>query len=317
MGRLIIGIDVGGTDCKYALVDDQGNILRRAKYPTRVELGPEAVLDLIAQHAREVFGNDQVDVIGVGVPGPMSSSEGIVYEAPNLGWVNLHVQKMLEDRIGQRVVLNNDANAAGYGEFWVGAGREVDNMILFTLGTGIGGAIILNGELYSGPDDTAGELGHTIIDFDGRVCGCGRKGCLEAYASATAIRKIVLEAVKAGRETMIEIPESAEEEFGVKAVYDAAIKGDPFALEVFDQIGFALGIGAANVINTFNPEMIAYSGAMVNAGELIFRPLRETARINSFAKPFSRVQIGIAKLGPDAGVIGAAGLALRRLQAKK
>jgi glucokinase len=261
-----------------------------------------------------VIGASKVIGIGMGVPGPMSSREGVIYEAPNLpGWVNVPVRKLLEERLELPLALNNDANAAAYGEFWAGAGRDVGTMILFTLGTGVGGGIILNGELYSGPDDTAGELGHMVVDVNGPICNCGNQGCLEAFASATAVKRMLRDALQQGRSTRIVIPQDDEEEFGAKLVYDAAVMDDELAIEIFRKVGFYLGIGAANMINIFNPEMIVYSGAMSGAGDFIFKPLREIAFANSFRKPGSRVIIDVAKLGPDAGIIGAAGLALKRL----
>lgn len=317
--ELILGIDLGGTDCKFGIVDALGRVIHSSKNPTHAELGPEGVIDRIASHARDLLSaGHKVKAIGMGVPGPMSSREGMVWEAPNLGgWINVPVQKMLEDRLKIPVVLNNDANAAAYGEYWTGAGAETNSgtMIFWTLGTGIGGGIIMDGELYDGPDDTAGELGHMMIDFnDGPECNCGSRGCVEAYAGATAIRREVLAAIAAGVKTSIFIPDGCEDDFGAKVVYDAAIAGDKFAIELFGKVGEALGFAAAIMINVFNPDLLIYGGAMANAGELIFAPLRETALKNAFKKPGSRVQIKKASLGNDAGIIGAAGLAMKRLQ---
>jgi glucokinase len=310
--KLILGIDLGGTDCKCGIIDSQGGIVRKASYPTEIARGPDGVLKLIADHAREIIGSDKVDRVGMGVPGPMSSREGIVYEAPNLrGWINIEVRRILEEHLGLPVVLNNDANAAAYGEFWAGAGRGVQNMIMFTLGTGVGGGIILNGKLYGGPDDTAGELGHMVVNFYGPECGCGNKGCLEAYASATAIRRMVREGIAAGHETSIRTGE-ATEDFGAKVVYDAAVAGDDFAIDVLHAVGRALGIAAANVINIFNPDLIVFGGALAGAGDFIFGPLRAAAAANAFKKPASRCRIVVAQLGPDAGIVGAAGLASKQ-----
>lgn len=306
----ILGIDIGGTDCKYGVVDRQGNVLFKSKEPTRVDLGPEKVIDLIAAHAKEIATKHEFGCVGVGVPGPMSSRLGVVFESPNLGWVNVPVRDMLAQRLGRTVAVNNDANAAAYGEFWAGAGKGAMNMILFTLGTGVGGGIIVNGKLYGGPDDTAGELGHMIINFEGPPCNCGARGCLEAYASATAIKRMVREALAAGRVTSIPISTDPEAELGAKEVYEAAAAGDALAQEIVDLVAYTLGVGAANIINTFNPDLILYGGAMANAGEVIFGPLRETAKKLAFDKPFQRARIEKAALGADAGIIGAAGLAL-------
>lgn len=316
--KLVLGIDLGGTDCKYALVNESGQIVKRARHPTRSELGPEGVIANIAAHASELIRGENVAAIGMGVPGPMSSTEGVVFEAPNLpGWINTPVRDMLQSRLETRlpVFLNNDANAAAYGEFWAGAGRDasIQNMILFTLGTGIGGGIILNGELYTGPDDTAAELGHMCINFDGPKCNCGAYGCLEVYAGAAAVRRMVREALSAGRQTRIRFPEGgSDEEFGAKLVYDAAVDQCEVSIEILRTVGRALGVAASTCINIFNPDMILYSGGMIHAGEYIFGPLREVALSWPFRKPASRVKLSLAELGSDAGVIGAAGLALKK-----
>lgn len=312
---LVLGIDLGGTDCKFGIVDAQGRVIHSSKNPTRSELGPEGVIDGMANHARNLLAGHKVKSIGVGVPGPMSSRLGIVFETPNLpGWVNVPAQKMLEDRLQLPVTLNNDANSAAYGEYWAGAAAGVDMecFVLFTLGTGVGGGIIFDGKLYVGPDDTAGELGHMCINFNGPKCGCGSNGCLEAYASATAIRREVKDALAAGTKTLIQIPEGSEEDFGAKVVYDAAMAGDAFAIDLFARVGDALGVAAATVINMLNPEMIAYGGALANAGDFIFEPLKKRAHTNAFDQPARRVKIVKATLGNDAGIIGAAGLAMHK-----
>ncbi len=314
MADYFLGIDLGGTDTKLGIVDEHGRMVRSAKSPTHSRKGPNGVLADIASHARDLISSSNgVKAVGMGCPGPLSSRMGIVYETPNLpGWDNVPAQKILEEHLQLPVTLNNDANAAAYGEWWVGAGADVDTMILFTLGTGVGGGLVLNDELFVGPDDTAGELGHMIINFDGPICGCGNHGCIEAYASATAIRRDVKQALASGVKTKILIPEGAEDDFGARVVYDAAMQGDEFAIELFRKVGYYLGIAAGTVINTFNPEMIAYGGALSNADDLIFKPLIETAMKNCFKTPGKRVQIVKATLGNDAGIIGAAGLAMKR-----
>lgn len=316
MANYYLAIDLGGTDTKLGIVDEQGRIIRSSKSPTHSKKGPEGVLSDIAVHALDLVNSGySVKAAGMGCPGPLNNKLGIVYETPNLpGWNNVPAQRILEEKLKMPVVLNNDANAAAYGEWWVGAGSKVDTMILFTLGTGVGGGLVLKGELYSGPDDTAGELGHMIINFEGPKCGCGNYGCIEAYASATAIRRDVKQALSQGVQTMIRIPEGAEEDFGARVVYDAAVQGDKFAIELFRKVGYYLGVAAANVINIFNPEMITYGGALSNAGDFIFKPLVETAMKNSFDTPGKRVKIVKAALGNDAGIIGAAGLAMKRFE---
>lgn len=306
----MLGIDLGGTDTKYGLVDSTGRLVAKAKFPTCAQEGFDGVIARVAAHAREFIAGRPVRAVGMGVPGPMNSEEGIVYEAPNLpGWENAPVRARLEELLGLPVVLHNDANAAAWGEFWAGAGRGCRHMVLFSLGTGVGGGLILGGQLYTGPDDTAGELGHMTIDFEGPVCNCGSRGCLEAYASATAIRRVVREALAQGVPTSIRIPRGEEETFGARLVYEAAVAGDGFARQVLYDVGKALGIAAASVINMLNPERIIYGGAMIGAGEFIFGPLRDYARARAFRRPAARARILVAELGPDAGMIGAAGLA--------
>lgn len=307
---VMLGIDLGGTDTKFGLVDSSGRLLAKAKFPTCAHLGFEAVIEQVAQNAQEVIAHQKVLGVGMGVPGPMNSAEGIVYEAPNLpGWENVPVRDRLQQLLGLPVVLHNDANAAAFGEFWAGAGQGCRNMVLFSLGTGVGGGLIIDGKLYTGPDDTAGELGHMTIDYNGRPCNCGSRGCLEAYASATAIRRIVREGLEAGVTTSLRIPAGEEETFGARIVYEAALNGDEFARRVLHDVGMALGVAAASVINVLNPERIIYSGALIGAGEFIFGPLRQYARARAFRRPAARAEILIAQLGADAGIIGAAGLA--------
>ncbi|MGB9690577.1 MAG: ROK family protein [Candidatus Sumerlaeaceae bacterium] len=306
----MLGIDLGGTDTKFGIVDADGRIVEQMKIPTHAQEGFESVIERVTKTARELATRHNVRGVGMGVPGPMNSRLGIVYEAPNLpGWENAPVRERLEHALGLPVVLHNDANAAAYGEFWAGAGRGCENMVLFSLGTGVGGGLILNGKLYTGPDDTAGELGHMTIDFNGPLCNCGSRGCLEAYASATAIRRVVREALASGVQTSICIPAGEEQTFGARIVYDAAIAGDAFARQVLYDVGKALGIAAASVINILNPERLIYSGALTGAGEFIFTPLRDFARARAFRRPAERAHICVAQLGADAGIVGAAGLA--------
>ena len=314
-GHLALGIDLGGTDTKYGIVDAEGRVVRKGKWPTERELGPEGVLTLVAEHAREMIGGDDVAAVGMGVPGPMSSRLGVVFKAPNLpGWIDIPVQRILEEHLGRPVALNNDANAAAWGEYWAGAGRGSETMILFTLGTGIGGGIVINGELYVGPDDTAAEFGHVVINFDGPLCGCGVRGCVEAYASATGMKRALREALDAGVKTSLTLPNDADS-FEAKPVFDAARAGDEFATRLVADVARSLGVVAGSMINIFNPDLIVYSGAIAQAGPILFEPLVRAAQAGSFATPFNRARFVVSELGTDAGIIGAAGLALKKVDA--
>ena len=312
MARLLLGIDLGGTDCKYGLVDETGRVVKKAKHPTEAHLGPAAVMGRIAGHARDLARGERIFAAGMGVPGPMSSRLGVVFEAPNLpGWIDVPVRDLLCTELGMPITVHNDANAAAYGEFWAGAGRGTSTMVMFTLGTGVGGGIILGGQLYTGPDDTAGELGHMSIDPNGRPCNCGSRGCVEAYASATAIDRIVREGIAAGAATTVRLPDDPAARLGAKVVAEAADSGDAFALKVWEDVAFALGIATANIVNIFNPDMVVFGGAMAGAGGLLFGPIRRVVRERAFDKPAGRARIEPASLGTDAGIVGAAGLALK------
>jgi glucokinase len=317
----MLGIDLGGTDCKIGLVDRTGRILAKGKFPTRSEMGPDGVLKNIAEEAKRFLEEEGAFArpggVGMGVPGPMSSRHGIVYEAPNLpGWRNVAVASVVSQHLGWPVVLCNDANAAAWGEFWGASSHRdvgVSSMIFYTLGTGVGGGIILNGQLLEGPDDTAGELGHMVIDIrpNAPQCGCGNRGCLEAIASATAVKRRVLEQQSRGDLGLIQIP--ADGKIGARTVFEAAERGCNVAKAIFHEVGEALGVAIANMINALNPELVVLGGAMSGAGHHILDPLRARAKANSFAKPFSRVRIEVARLGADAGLVGAAGMAFRQV----
>ena len=314
MTDFTLGIDLGGTNTKMGIVDATGQLLEQRSYPTNSHKGPDGVLAEMAANGLKLISETgrTVKTVGIGSPGPINGKLGIVYEAPNLGgWVNVEVTKILQQHMQLPVTLSNDANAAAYGEWWAGAGTEIDTMILLTLGTGVGGGIVINDELYSGIDDTAGELGHVIINFDGPLCGCGNRGCIEAYASATAILRDVRAAIAAGEPTSLKLPEGDDPDFGTKQVYDAALAGDALSIRIFERMGFTLGITCATLINSLNPEMIAFGGAMSNAWEL-FQPIMvDTIKKNAFEAPANRCRIERARLGNDAGIIGAAGLAMK------
>jgi len=317
MSDHVIGIDLGGTNLRCAVLDSQHKILARHAVETQAAGGAEAVMDRMAASVREALklaGLGPTDILGIGVgsPGPLDAPAGVVTFSPNLKWHNVPVVQMLEARTGIRTILENDANAAGWGEFWAGAGRGCQNMVLMTLGTGVGGAIILNGELLTGPDWTAGEIGHVVVVDGGRVCGCGAHGCLEAYASATATVNRFCEALRFGWHTTIQKPPAA---ISCADIFNAAHAGDNLARHIVAETGRYLGLMAANMANLLNPERCVFSGGMIEAGAILFDAIRAECDRHAFKEPARRLQILPAELGGDAGLIGAAGCALRRLQA--
>jgi glucokinase len=247
--------------------------------------------------------------IGIGAPGPLNRATGTVIQSPNLGWRNFPLRDLISNAVNLPAVLDNDANCATYGEWWLGAGRNVENLIGLTLGTGIGGGIVLNGEIFHGVSDAAGEIGHMTIEANGRKCPCGNYGCLEAYASGPAIARRAIEGLEAGVESLLsDLVGDHVEKITAATVYEAAINGDPYANEVMRETAKFLGAGVANIINIFNPDMIVISGGVTKAGDHLFVPLRSEVRRRAFKSALDACQITAAQLPGTAGVIGAAGV---------
>jgi glucokinase len=315
----VIGVDLGGTNIVFALTDLAGKILYRLKVPTMALEGRDKVVARMVEGIRRVMEESgtpakELQAVGVGVPGPISSHKGIIYSAPNLpGFENLRLKALLERKTGLPVFLENDANAAAMGEKWAGAGKGVDSMLMLTLGTGVGGGIVLDGKLYSGVNDTAAEFGHMVIDPGGPICGCGQRGCLEQYASATAIARRAREAVMAGTQSSIlTLAEGDPSKITSRMVHQAALDGDRLARQVWDDTAVFLGIGIANLVNIFNPQMVVLGGGVMLAGGDLLKPVRQEVLKRAFERPAKTAQIVSAKLGDDAGVIGAAAVAITR-----
>lgn len=315
MSQVVIGVDLGGTNIKSALVNESGEVLHRLVRPTLAVEGPTRVLDQIAgcvQALHDHAQSDEVVAVGVGAPGPMNWQTGVVYSPPNLpGWKNVPLANEIADRTGLTAYVENDANAACWGEFWTGAGRDAKSLCCLTLGTGVGGGIVLDGALLRGPDGTAGELGHLCVQRNGRACGCGARGCLEAYASVTGLVRTAKEGLDNGEESSLR---SSTEDLTGAAVSEAASNGDTFAKSVISETGEWVGVGVASLINLLNPDMIVICGGMIEAGDLLFDAIRHTAQRQAFEVPATRAQIVPAALGQDAGVIGAAGCAWQRVK---
>lgn len=307
-------MDLGGTDVKYGIVDEDGRIVDQAKTPTLAPKGADDVLRRIAEALDAILeknglARSDVPAIGFGSPGPLSPSRGVVIDTPNLGWVDVHVSEVLKERLGLPVVLHNDANAAAFGEYWQGAGRGTDVMVLYTLGTGVGGGICMYGDLLVGPGENAGELGHMVIDPKGPQCPCGNNGCLEAYSAAKAVVRDALGAIDGGEATTLR--DLCRAEVTAKAVYDAAKNGDEISKKIFHTVGWSLGLAAGNMINVINAEIFVYGGAMSNAWDILEPAIIEGCKASILAMPIEDVKFVRATLGEDAGIIGAAGLALK------
>ncbi len=316
--ELYIGIDLGGTKISTALMDAQGTILARAGCETGVAEGQASVIERMVQTARQVAHEaGQADMrgiaaIGVGAPGPLDTKRGILTAPPNLpGWRNVPLAEIIEGQLGVPAYLENDANAAALAEFHYGAGVGCSNLIYVTVSTGIGGGLIMNGQLYGGTDGAAGEVGHVIILPDGPLCGCGNRGHLEALASGTAIARDARELMAKGVPTLIsELAGGDPQAVTALTVEIAAKQGDLEAQRIIDRAMEYLGMGMANLANILNPDMIVLGGGVTKMGEMLFAPVRRAVARYAFPVIAKTVRIVPAKLGKDVGVVGAATVAI-------
>jgi glucokinase len=313
--RFVLGIDIGGTNLVVAAVNEDGAALHALRsQPTAPEEGSDAVLGRLFSMGRAVMDETRRTVpgaefvgAGVGAPGPLDTKRGIVLLTPNLGWVNLPLRQLVRDGLAIPTAIDNDANCAVLGECWMGAARGARNVIGITIGTGIGGGIVVDGRLYHGASDCAGEIGHTTVEVNGRRCKCGNYGCLEAYASGPAIARRAVEAIEAGQPSRLpEYVNGALEKITAQTVYQAAHDGDELAEEVVGDTAKFLGAGIANMINIFNPEIVVVFGGVTYAGEHLFAPLRREVAKRAFKPAVAVCRIVAAELIGTAGVYGAA-----------
>jgi glucokinase len=310
MDDLVLAGDLGGTNLRIAVVDAAGGIIHREEAETPRDNDGRKVIDVVVRLAslcRTAIGPDR-DVAGFGfaIPAIIQASEGRIFSSPNLPELNgLDLAGELTRELGLNVTLENDANAAAIGEYWFGASRGCGSSICITLGTGVGGGIILDGKALRGPDGTAGEVGHICVEPQGVKCGCGSNGCLEQYASASAITRMAAE-------LRGQFPGSALSEnndFDALNVYEHGVMGDGLCVEVFKRVGVYLGIALSGLVNVLNPEVIVIGGGAAKGWDLFIDPLRAEINKRAFQQPAERARIVRATLGGDAGIIGAAGLA--------
>jgi glucokinase len=320
--RYVLGVDIGGTNLVVgAVAEDGSSIHALATEPTHAEAGQRDVLDrLIAlatraiEQTRREIPDAEIMGVGVGAPGPLDTKSGIVLLTPNLGWVDLPLRQIIHERLALPAALDNDANCAALGEWWMGAARGTRNAIGITIGTGIGGGIIVNGELFHGASDCAGEIGHTTIDVEGRRCKCGNYGCLEAYASGPNIALRAVEEIEAGAVSRLADYVGGDlRQITAQTVYQAAHDGDDLALEVVNDTAKFLGTGIANLVNVFNPEAVVVCGGVTLAGDHLFIPLRREVARRAFKPAVSVCRIVPCELVGTAGVYGAAKVFLDRM----
>ena len=320
MSANVIGVDMGGTKILSAVIDAEGKILATAKVPTKANKGASEVIDRIASSIQKAIdksgvASDSIQAIGIGAPGPLDPATGVVIFAPNLGWRDVPLKAELEMRTGLPTFVDNDVNVGTLGEHVFGAGHGFQNVVGIFVGTGIGGGIILNGELFHGASKTAGEIGHIIVKAGGPRCGCGTRGCLEAIASRTAMTKQFRKAILKKKKKSV-ISELTGGDLGAirSGVLAKAIRAnDALTLKIFKKVTKYLGIGIGSIVNFLNPEMIVLGGGVVEAlDDTFLDDIRAAAKKYALPNTLSGVQIVSAKLGDNAGILGAAALARQR-----
>jgi glucokinase len=310
-----IGCDLGGTNLRAAIVDvESGDVLHLESIPTLAQEKHEAVMRRMADlilHVLNSAGLDKEHIggIGIGAPGVLDLAKGKTLFLPNLPgtWPNIPLADTITRFTGLKTILLNDVRSITNGEWHFGAGRGVDTIAVFAIGTGIGGGLVINGQLHLGLGGTGGELGHTMIDFNGPACGCGNNGCLETYASGPAIAAMGMKAVSQGLTTKIaELCDHDLNRITPKLIAEAANAGDEIAKDIFDKAGFYIGIAAANVCAAIGPRRIIIAGGVAKAGALLLDPIRRTVRQRVYVMPVDQVEIVPSQLGDIAGIIGVA-----------
>jgi len=313
--KYVLGIDIGGTNLVVGAVTEDGTrVLGLRSEPTGAPDGPDVVIERIVTMARATIaetrkedGGAEVRGVGIGSPGPLDRTRGLVIFTPNLRWKNMPLRDRIGSALGLPASLDNDANCAMLGEHWVGAARGARNAVCFTIGTGIGGGIIVDGKLVHGASDAAAEIGHITIDVNGRRCGCGNDGCLEAYASGPAIARRACEAIEAGAITgMVAAAGGDASAITAQTVFQCAAAGDQLADELVRDTARYLGVGIANMLNIMNPEVVVICGGVTQAGDHLFVPLRREVMRRAFKPAVEACRIVPGELPGTAGVVGAA-----------
>ena len=319
----LLGLDIGGTKLAVVVADWNGNILHKVRRPTEAGRGPEAVVATLVDMSREVMARAALttaDVAGVGVScgGPLDTGTGVVYAPPNLpGWDEVPLKAWLERAVPLPVFVENDANAGALAEWSFGAGRGFRHMVYMTMSTGIGGGIILDGRLYRGPNDTAGEVGHMTIVEDGPACGCGKRGCLESLCSGPSIARRARERAQGTPGSILaELADGDLERVTAETVMEAARKSDPCAREIVDETARYMATGLGNIVNILNPEIIVIGTILVKAGDLLLEPIRNYLRGETWSRVYDTVRVVPAELGDAVGDLAAIAVIRQAVQAE-
>jgi glucokinase len=318
---LTLGIDLGGSKILTAIVNPRGEILSSDESITPATKGREAVIQSILNSTHHVLKKASVAIseiyaIGVGVAGISNPETGILFTSPNLPELrDVPLRDIMQERLGKKTFVINDANAAVLGEFYFGAAQGAHNFIYITLSTGIGGGIVIDGKIYTGAIGAAGEVGHMTIDDNGPICNCGNRGCWETLASGTALAREAKHRIKEGfRTSILEYAEGDVEKVTAQVIHSAAKHGDSLAKELIAQTGYYIGVGLANLINIFNPELIVIGGGLSNIGDMLLKPAFKTAGERAYKEAFQAVRFASAGLGRNSGVLGAAAFALKEVR---
>lgn len=317
MKNYVVGVDLGGTKISTALSDLEGKIINQTTIPTDAHEGEMPVLNRIINSIEKVVNDSAISYedikgIGIGSPGPLDAKQGIIITTPNLPFKNFNLVKPISEKFGVPVFLDNDANVAAIGEFMFGAGKGAENIVFFTVSTGVGGGAILNGKVYRGHTSNALEIGHMTVAPHGQRCNCGNVGCVEATSSGTAIAKRAHEALSTKVETSLRKYENVTS----YEVFVEAAAGDPVAKDIIDDAMNYLGIAVANAVSIFDPEYVIIGGGVSKAGDVVFDTVRKVVDKRCFKSMAESVKIVPAGLGTDAGLIGAVALALLETQDK-
>lgn len=316
--KYYIGIDLGGTNIKAGVVSEEFDIVSKTSCKTDLPRpGEEICADMakVALEAVEAAGLtlDDIEAVGIGTPGTANSDTGVIEYSNNLGFLNFPVVELMRTHIDKPCYVENDANAAAYGEFVAGAAKGANDAVCITLGTGVGGGIIIDKKIYSGFNFAGAEIGHTVINVDGPQCTCGRKGCFEVYSSATGLIRMTKEAMEKAPDSLLHDEAAQRGKVSARTSFNAMKRGDAVATQVVDDYIRYLACGIANTINVFQPDILCIGGGVCNEGDTLLLPLKELVKKEVYTKNSEKnTEVVIAKLGNDAGIIGAAFLGLNK-----
>ena len=309
---LTIGVDLGGTKIRVALINAKGKVLQSIRIPTETKKGSKGIIeDIVSCVKKDLKKSEKAEALGIGVAGQIDTKKGIVRFSPNLGWKNIELRSELEKALKLPVIVTNDVRAAAYGEWYHGAGKGYDDIVCLFVGTGVGGGIVSGGKMLEGSTNEAGELGHTTIVVDGRKCHCGNLGCLEAYAGGWAIAERAREYIEkdphAGK--MLLSLAGQPEKITADTIEDAYKKHDSLSRNVMDETGHYLASGVVGIVNAFNPRIVIFGGGIMNGFKHLKKVIKEEVAVRALSAATKKVEFTLDELGHDAGAIGAAALA--------